>query len=719
MSQKDEGKKLYLVLVSVHGLIRGHNLELGRDADTGGQTKYVVELARALAAHPDVDRVDLLTRQVIDSKVDPDYAEPMEEIAPGANIVRIACGPRRYLRKEVLWPHLYGFIDNALQYFSRIGRTPDLIHSHYADGGFVGSRLGQLLGLPLIHTGHSLGRVKRQRLLDNGVRPDTIEAQYNMSQRIEAEEITLGNAALVIASTSQEVEEQYSQYENYHPKRMEVIPPGVDLERFHPPQRNHPAPVILKELERFLRQPRKPMILALSRADERKNIATLVHAYGENADLRQQANLVIVAGNRDDIASFDKGARNVLTELLLLIDRYDLYGQAAYPKHHQPHDVPDLYRIATQTKGAFINPALTEPFGLTLIEAAASGLPIVATEDGGPRDIVSHCRNGVLIDPLDSDAMGDALLQAVSDRAQWQKWSRSGLRGVAQHYSWEGHVNKYLRRVRKVLTRGRHAHVDRSPRSRLPSVERLLVCDIDNTLLGDRESLAQLLDRLHAADGRIGFGVATGRRLESTTRILQQWNVPTPDLLITSVGTEIYYGHGMVKDTGWSRHIDYRWKRDALAEAMKAIPGLRMQPESEQGRFKLSYYFDPEALPSQREIRRHLRQLDLHAKLIYSHDAFLDLVPVRASKGLAVRYLAMKWHLGPEDLLVAGDSGNDEEMLGGNTLGVVVGNHSRELQRLRGRNRIYFAEGHYAKGVMEGLGYYDFFGNVRIPEEQN
>ncbi|MEJ2382625.1 MAG: glycosyltransferase, partial [Gammaproteobacteria bacterium] len=132
MSQKDEGKKLYLVLVSVHGLIRGHNLELGRDADTGGQTKYVVELARALAAHPDVDRVDLLTRQVIDSKVDPDYAEPMEEIAPGANIVRIACGPRRYLRKEVLWPHLYGFIDNALQYFSRIGRTPDLIHSHYA-----------------------------------------------------------------------------------------------------------------------------------------------------------------------------------------------------------------------------------------------------------------------------------------------------------------------------------------------------------------------------------------------------------------------------------------------------------------------------------------------------------------------------------------------------------------------------------------------------------
>ncbi len=712
------GDKMYIVLISVHGLIRGHNLELGRDADTGGQTKYVLELARALAAHPDVDRVDLLTRQVIDTKVDDDYAEPMEEIAPGAHIVRIPCGPRRYLRKEVLWPHLDGFVDNALKHLSQVGRTPDLVHSHYADAGYVGARLSQLLGVPLIHTGHSLGRVKRQRLLDNGLAPETIERQYNLSQRIEAEEIALGNASLVVASTTQEVEDQYSQYENYHPKRMVVIPPGVDLDRFHPPRKQAPKPVIAAELERFLRHPRRPMILALSRADERKNIATLVRAYGENPELREAANLIIIAGNRDDIDTLDKGSREVLRHLLYLIDRYDLYGHVAYPKHHEANDVPELYRLAARSRGVFINPALTEPFGLTLIEAAASGLPVVATEDGGPRDIIGHCKNGVLIDPLDADAMGETLLDAITDRSRWQRWSKSGVRGSTEHYSWSGHVTKYLRYVHRACRHRHHPPSLPRTRSRLPALERLVVCDIDNTLIGDADALAELMERIHASDGRVGFGVATGRRLESAVAVLKEWGVPTPDVFITAVGSEMHYGHGMVEDTGWQRHINYRWKPDALREAMAYIPGLKLQPKSEQRAFKVSYYVDAERIPRLVEIRRHLRQLDLHAKLIYSHGAFLDLLPVRASKGLAIRFLAMKWGMPPEALLVAGDSGNDEEMLGGNTLGVVVGNYSPELERLRGRSRIHFANGHYARGVIEGIDHYNFFGEVRIPKEE-
>jgi len=718
MAKGRENDKMYIVLISVHGLIRGHNLELGRDADTGGQTKYVVELARALVAHPDVDRVDLLTRQVIDPKVDSDYAEPIEELAPGAQIVRIPCGPRRYLRKEVLWPHLDGFVDNALKHLSHVRRTPDLVHSHYADAGQVGARLSHLLGVPLIHTGHSLGRVKRQRLLDNGLSPEAIERQYNLSQRIEAEEIALGNASLVVASTSQEVEEQYSQYENYHPKRMMVIPPGVDLDRFHPPRKQAPAPAIAEDLKRFLKYPRRPIILALSRADERKNIATLVRAYGENQELRELANLVIIAGNRDDIDTLDKGAREVLTHVLYLIDRYDLYGHVAYPKHHDANDVPELYRLAAKSRGVFINPALTEPFGLTLIEAAASGLPVVATEDGGPRDIISHCNNGVLIDPLDADAMGETLLEAITDRSRWQRWSKSGVRGSAEHYSWAGHVNKYLRYVHRTCRQRRHPPSLPRTRSRLPALERLVVCDIDNTLIGDADALGELMDLIHASDGRVGFGVATGRRLESTIAVLEEWGVSTPDVLITAVGSELHYGHGMVEDLGWQRHINHRWKPDALREAMAYLPGLRMQPKTEQRAFKLSYYVDTKRMPRLVEIRRHLRQLDLHAKLIYSHEAYLDLLPVRASKGLAIRYLAMKWGIAPEALLVAGDSGNDEEMLSGNTLGVVVGNYSPELQRLHGRPRIYFAQEHFARGIIEGIDYYDFLGKVRIPSEE-
>jgi len=215
MIRADDG--LYLMLISVHGLIRGSAPELGRDADTGGQVKYVVELTRALAEHPRVKRVDLLTRLVDDPKVSADYARHEEPLANKACIVRIPCGPHRYLRKEVLWPHLDSFADNALRYLRRVGLIPDLIHSHYADAGYVGARLAGLLGVPLVHTSHSLGREKERRLLDQGVRTETIEKNYNISQRVEAEEFALDNAAMVIASTSQEVQDQYSIYDNYHP----------------------------------------------------------------------------------------------------------------------------------------------------------------------------------------------------------------------------------------------------------------------------------------------------------------------------------------------------------------------------------------------------------------------------------------------------------------------------------------------------------------------
>jgi len=699
---------LYIVLVSPHGLIRGHEPELGRDPDTGGQVLYVLELARALARHPGVERVDLLTRCVQDPKVAPDYGRAEEPLCEGARIVRIACGPRRYLRKEALWPHLDGFADNALLHFRRVGRVPDLIHGHYADGGYAGARLAQLLGTPLVHTGHSLGRVKRERLRAGGTGETALESRYNISRRIEAEEIALGNALLVVASTTQEIDEQYSQYENYHPKRMRVIPPGVDLARFHPARRNEPRPPIADELDRFLREPRKPMVLALSRADERKNISTLIEAYAGNRRLRESANLVIVAGNRDNLLDMDKGQAEVLSGILHAVDRYDLYGRAAYPKHHEPDDVPALYRLAARTRGVFVNPALTEPFGLTLLEAAASGLPVVTTNDGGPRDILKHCRNGLLIDPLDPDAMGNAIGKAIDDRARWTRWSRSGIRGVADHYTWEAHVRKYLHEVRRVLGGPGRLRLGPKASSRLPAIERMVVCDIDNTLLGDNEGLGALAQAMHEAPLKLAFAIATGRGIDSARQILREWDAPQPDVLITSVGAEIYYGHNLAPDEGWERHLDYRWDSPALREALEGIPGIRLQPRSEQRRFKLSYYVEPDRWPGVAAVRRHLRKLDLRAKVIYSHGAFLDLLPIRASKGLAVRYLAIKWGISPDALLVCGDSGNDEEMLSGNTLGVVVGNYSKELEKLRDQERVYFARSPYAWGILEGLQYYDF-----------
>ena len=320
----DGVEQIYIALISVHGLIRADNLELGRDADTGGQTLYVLELAQALSELPNVCQVDLVTRRVIDSHVDAEYAEPIEKVNDKFRIVRIEAGPDEYIYKEHLWEHLDGFADNLADFFRKQDHVPDLIHSHYADAGLVGSHVANLLGIPLVHTGHSLGRVKRRRLLASGLTTEQIESLYNMTRRIEAEEITLATAERVITSTHQEIEEQYEIYDHYQPDQMRVIPPGTNIKQFKAPEGNELESELFQKLTHQLTDPHKPIILALSRPDKRKNITVLIEAYGESERLQQLANLVIIAGNRDDIDDLEAGAQEVFHALFVAIYRYDL-----------------------------------------------------------------------------------------------------------------------------------------------------------------------------------------------------------------------------------------------------------------------------------------------------------------------------------------------------------------------------------------------------------
>ena len=199
----------YVLMLSVHGLIRGVDLELGRDADTGGQTKYVVDLARALARSDEVEQVDLVTRRISDPAVSSDYAQEVEPLCDKARIVRVDAGPEGYIAKEQLWDHLDSLMDNLVTWLNGQPRIPDFIHSHYADAGYVAVRLSNLFGVPLIHTGHSLGRDKRKRLLARGLSRETIEQTYNVERRIDAEEEFLANADLFVTSTHNEIDEQY------------------------------------------------------------------------------------------------------------------------------------------------------------------------------------------------------------------------------------------------------------------------------------------------------------------------------------------------------------------------------------------------------------------------------------------------------------------------------------------------------------------------------
>lgn len=706
-----DATNLTIALLSIHGLIRSQDLELGRDADTGGQTLYVLELAHALSQRDEVAQVELITRRIVDEAVSPHYAEHREVINPKLTIVRIDAGPESYIAKEHLWEHLDSFADNLVDYLRAQPQLPDILHSHYADAGLVASHIANQLGMPLIHTGHSLGRVKRRRLIASGVTAEALEHDYNMDKRIEAEEITLATAERVITSTHQEIEEQYELYDHYQPDRMCVLPPGTNVKQFHPPEGNEHDTALFKTLTQHLIEPDKPLILALSRPDKRKNITSLLEAYGESEQLQLLANLLIVAGNRDDIDDLESGAQAVFHELLVAIDRYDLYGKVAMPKHHRREQVPMIYRIAAASGGVFVNPALTEPFGLTLIEAAASGLPIVATEDGGPRDIMSNCENGYLVDPLEATTITDAILQLLTDNSDWQQRQQNGLKGVLAHYAWQAHAERYLELIKPMVSstdRLQPTTVESSP----SRIEHALVSDLDLNLIGDDESLHTLLKLLRKHRKTTKFAIATGRRLDQALKLMKKHGIPEPDILMTSSGSEIYYAPKLTPDTAWAKHIDHQWSPHKVRDILDEIPGLQRQPKDEQSQFKLSYYIDPQVIDIE-EIKKllHREEQSVHVQLAFGQ--YLDILPIRASKGMALRYIADRWQVPLEQIFVAGGSGADEDMMRGNTLAAVVANrHHEELSQLEDLSHIYFAKKSHAAGIMEALEFYRFFGTA-------
>jgi sucrose-phosphate synthase len=399
-----------------------------------------------------------------------------------------------------------------------------------------------------------------------------------------------------------------------------------------------------------------------------------------------------------------------LTDLFLAIDRHDLYGKVAYPKHHKSDEVPYIYRIAALSGGVFVNPALTEPFGLTLIESAATGLPIVATEDGGPRDITHNCDNGILIDPLNTEAIATALLSLLNDPNEWRRLSDNGLRGVREYYSWDAHAQTYLDTIRPLVDKTEV--LPRVPLMRRPMLyhDRAIFSDLDQNLLGNPEHLPQFIEVLRENRRSTTFGIATGRRLDTALKALRQYNIPEPDVLIASCGTAIYYNPDLIEDIWWSQHIDRRWTPAEVRRVLADLPGLELQPREQQSRFKISYFYHGGVAPAVEEINSLLHQEDLAVNVILSFGQYLDILPIRASKGMALRYVADRRGIPLERILVAGGSGADEDMMRGNTLAAVVANrHDEELSHLVDAQHIYYAKQSHALGIVEAIEHFDFF----------
>lgn len=698
-------RDLDILHLSLHGLIRGCNLELGRDPDTGGQCLYVLELIKALAKDPRVGRVTLVTRRVFDRNVSSDYSRPHEELAPGADIRRIEAGPRRYLRKEALWRHLEGFIDGILTWLRQERRVPDLIHAHYADAGYVGRQVAAVLGVPLIFTGHSLGRVKRARLIEGGWISGEIETKYNLHARIEAEELSLDAASLVCTSTRQEVDEQYPLYHQYAAERMRVIPPGVDLSRFDGPPDSAAFGAVDASLGRFLRDASKPAVLAIARADERKNLSGLVKAFAANRWLRHHANLILIGGNRQSLDELPPGGRKVWVELLRLIDNLDLYGICAYPKRHVATEVPEFYRWAAERKGVFVNPAFTEPFGLTLLEAAAAGLPVVATRDGGPRDIIEVCGNGELVDPLDLPAVGAAIEGIVRDPSVQAELAERGARRVRRHYSWKRHVEAYLTEVESVIPAQRPPLAGN--RVQLPRCDRWIVMPLPPDIDKEPEHVLRKWSALFES-GRVGCGIATRLTHQETLNILDRHGMAHPAFVISNLGAEIRYGNADQPDPRWQKQVGTEWDRVEVCRVLDQVAGLRRPLEAEDHPLMVTYHRHRPATPTRRQIQRMLREAGVSAKVVVSSGNIIDVLPIRSGKDVALRYVMYQWGIDPSSVFYFACYGNDGAVARGRNLAAIAQAADPQMKLFRSRARLFHCSTPGLQGLFEGLDHYRF-----------
>lgn len=241
----------------------------------------------------------------------------------------------------------------------------------------------------------------------------------------------------------------------------------------------------------------------------------------------------------------------------------------------------------------------------------------------------------------------------------------------------------------------------------------LFITDIDGTLLHEgtgtnQPGLDLLKERLARRQGRFLWGVATGRRLELIRQAFATHQLPDPDVIIASVGTEIHLDlQGTQPDTGWQAHLDHRWDAAAVRSTVSAVPGLTPQKPASQGRFKVSFEVDGRTFQKD-QLMAALGSLCPDVNVFITRGTHLDVLPRRASKWHAIEFFCTRQGIPLSQLVVAGDSGNDLDMLARSPRGIVVGNHSSELIPLRGHAEAYFSPHPATLGILDGLDHFQF-----------
>lgn len=488
-----------IVLVSVHGWF-GQEGVLGRP-DTGGQVVYVLDQTRSiekrlqeelkeagldtLGVHP---KVIILTR-LIPNADGTRCNERLEKVRGTDNAWILRVPFREYnpnmtqnwVSRFEIWPYLEPFaIDSEKELLAEFQGTPDLIIGNYSDGNLVSFLLARRLNITQFNVAHAL---EKSKYLFSNLYWQDLENNYHFSLQFTADLIAMNAANCVISSTYQEIvgkPDSVGQYESYKcftmpdfyhvvdgielfSPKFNVVPPGVNENIYFPYTRSQDrVPANRERIEDLLfslddpgqvfgklSDPSKRPLFSMARLDRIKNLSGLVECFGRSPELQECCNLILVAGKLRVEDSNDAEEVDQIERIYHLIEEYDLYDKIRWLGVRLPKaDSGEVYRAIADRQGIFVQPALFEAFGLTILEAMISGLPTFGTQFGGPLEIIQDKVNGFYINPTNVEETAEKLLKFISkcdrDPHYWQEISERGMERVYSTYTWKIHTTRLL-----------------------------------------------------------------------------------------------------------------------------------------------------------------------------------------------------------------------------------------------------------------------------------
>ncbi|XP_027922435.1 sucrose synthase 7-like [Vigna unguiculata] len=484
-----------IVILSIHGYF-GQADVLGLP-DTGGQVVYILDQVRALEEELlhkiELQGLDVKPQILVVTRLIPDAKGTTcnQELEPvthtkHSNILRVPFYTekgmlRQWISRFDIYPYLERFCQDATaKILDLMEDKPDLIIGNYTDGNLVSSLMASKLGVTQATIAHALEMTKYE---DSDAKWKVFDDKYHFSCQFSADIIAMNSADFIITSTYQEIagsKQKPGQYEthtaftmpglcravsgiNVFDPKFNIAAPGADQSVYFPSTEKdqrltsfHPAIQELlyskddsEEHIGFLEDMKKPIIFSMARLDKVKNLSGLVEWYARNKRLRSLVNLVVVGGFFDPAKSKDREETEEIKKIHLLMKEYNLKGQFRWiAAQTDRYRNGELYRCIADTKGAFVQPALYEAFGLTVIEAMNCGLPTFATNQGGPAEIIVDGVSGFHINPYNgeesSDKIADFFERCNTDSEHWNRMSKAGLQRINECYTWKIYANKVL-----------------------------------------------------------------------------------------------------------------------------------------------------------------------------------------------------------------------------------------------------------------------------------